>query len=158
MVSTHAAATRAASLVRSFAIPEERARAYRSSFSSACGRSGGLPFAALVADLCRKSKLPHCDKSNLTISVSSILGADKRCCCVLRVSRWGRASTLWWRKWVHGSCWQVLIPTAPFEEDVELFVADVDGSLYGLNHPCRRNADGWVRSDTRTPLTVTPVR
>ena len=51
-----------------------------------------------------------------------------------------------------------LIVTAPFEEDVELFVTDVDGSLYGLRHPCRRTAEGWVRSDTRTPLVVTPVR
>jgi len=51
-----------------------------------------------------------------------------------------------------------LIPTAPFEEDVELLVADVDGSLHGLDHPCLRTAEGWVRSDTRTPLTVKPVR
>jgi hypothetical protein len=51
-----------------------------------------------------------------------------------------------------------LIPTAPVEEDVELFVADVDGSLYALDHPCRRTAKGWVTSDTRTPLTVRPVR
>jgi hypothetical protein len=34
----------------------------------------------------------------------------------------------------------------------------VDGSLHGLDHPCRRTAKGWVSSDTRTPLTVTPVR
>jgi hypothetical protein len=51
-----------------------------------------------------------------------------------------------------------LIPTAPFDEDVELYVADADGSLHGLNHPCRRTAKGWVRSDTRTPLAATPVR
>ena len=51
-----------------------------------------------------------------------------------------------------------LMQTAPFEEDVELFVTDVDGSLYGLRHPCRRTAEGWVRSDTRMPLAVTPVR
>jgi hypothetical protein len=35
-----------------------------------------------------------------------------------------------------------LILTAPFEEDVELFGADVDGSLYRLRHPCRRTAEG----------------
>ena len=51
-----------------------------------------------------------------------------------------------------------LIATAPFEEDVELVVTDVDGSLYGYRHPCRRTAKGWVRSDTRTPLALTPVR
>jgi hypothetical protein len=51
-----------------------------------------------------------------------------------------------------------LMHTAPFEEDVRLFVADVDGHLYLLDHPCRRTAKGWVTSDTRTPLTVTPVR
>lgn len=51
-----------------------------------------------------------------------------------------------------------LIASAPFEEDVELVVSDVDGSLYGLRHPCRRTAEGWVSSDTRTPLAVTPMR
>ena len=45
-----------------------------------------------------------------------------------------------------------LIPTAPFEEDVELLVADVDGSLHGLDNTCLRTDEGWVRSDTRTPL------
>ncbi len=51
-----------------------------------------------------------------------------------------------------------LIVTAPLEEDIELLAADADGSLCELHHPCRRTTEGWVRSDTRTPLAVTPLR
>jgi hypothetical protein len=51
-----------------------------------------------------------------------------------------------------------LIPTAPFEEDIELLVVEADGSLHGLGHPCRRTADGWVRSDTQAPLAAKPMR
>jgi hypothetical protein len=50
------------------------------------------------------------------------------------------------------------IESAPFYEDVELFVMDVCGSFYGLRHACRLTSDGWVSSESGKPLRVTPVQ
>jgi hypothetical protein len=50
------------------------------------------------------------------------------------------------------------IESAPFDEDVELFVTDVCGSFYGLRSACRLTSDGWVSSESGMPLKVMPVR
>jgi hypothetical protein len=50
------------------------------------------------------------------------------------------------------------IESAPFCEDVELFVMDVCGSFYGLRHACRLTSDGWVSSESGKPLKVMPVQ
>src|SRR6266702_5902036 len=57
-----------------------------------------------------------------------------------------------------GKCDWLPIGDAPYEQDLELFVTDFYGSFYGLRYPCRRTAQGWVKSDQGTPLAVTPVK
>jgi hypothetical protein len=49
------------------------------------------------------------------------------------------------------------IESAPFHEDVELFVTDVCGSFYRLRCACRLTSDGWISSETGKPLKVMPV-
>jgi hypothetical protein len=49
------------------------------------------------------------------------------------------------------------IESAPFYEDVELFVTDFCGSFYGLRNACRLTSDGWVSSEGE-PLKVMPVQ
>jgi hypothetical protein len=49
------------------------------------------------------------------------------------------------------------IETAPLDEDVEVLVTDICGSLYRVRYPCRRTPEGWV-SAIGSPLTVTPVK
>jgi hypothetical protein len=50
------------------------------------------------------------------------------------------------------------IESAPFYEDVELFVTDFCGSFYGLRRACRLTSDGWVSSEGGKPLNVMPVQ
>jgi hypothetical protein len=50
------------------------------------------------------------------------------------------------------------IESAPFYEDVELFVMDVCGSFYRLRDVCRLTSDGWVSSESGKPLKVMPVQ
>jgi hypothetical protein len=51
--------------------------------------------------------------------------------------------------------WQP-IGTAPFDRDLELAVIDDDG-LHALVFPCRRMADGWLKTQTRERLDVYPT-
>ena len=53
--------------------------------------------------------------------------------------------------------WSAL-DAAPLDQDVKLIVTDGRGEPYILPHPCRRTAAGWVSSNKRTPLAVTPVK
>jgi hypothetical protein len=50
------------------------------------------------------------------------------------------------------------IESAPFFEDVELFVIDVCGSFYRLREASRLTSDGWVSSESGKPLKVMPVQ
>jgi hypothetical protein len=50
------------------------------------------------------------------------------------------------------------IDSAPFDKDVTVQVTDGQGAPYRLPSPCRRTAAGWVSSNKRTPLAVTPVK
>jgi hypothetical protein len=50
--------------------------------------------------------------------------------------------------------WQPVI-TAPFEQDLELAV--IEDGLHVLIFPCRRTLVGWVKSDTRERLDISPT-
>jgi hypothetical protein len=57
-----------------------------------------------------------------------------------------------------GKCDWLPIESAPFYEDVELFVTDFCGSFYWLRRACRLTSDGWVSSESGKPLKVMPVQ
>lgn len=50
--------------------------------------------------------------------------------------------------------WQP-VTNAPFEQDIELAVLE-DG-LHAVIFPCQRTLVGWVKSDTRERLDISPT-
>jgi len=51
--------------------------------------------------------------------------------------------------------WQP-IATAPFDNDIELAVIDLDGA-HALVFPCRRILGGWMNAETKERLEVHPT-
>lgn len=54
-----------------------------------------------------------------------------------------------------GIMWQPA-STAPFDRDLELAVMDWDGP-HALVFPCRRALTGWIKSDTKEWVDVSPT-
>jgi len=48
------------------------------------------------------------------------------------------------------------IGSAPFDRDLELAVIDGDGT-HALVFPCRRVLNGWMKTETRARLDVSPT-